>query len=98
MKMKIEVTDYALHWFNEEMEAKKGDTFRFFVKYGGDSPVQSGFSLGVTKETAQDVAASLDKDGLTFFIEDKDIWFFDQHDLKVDINQEVGDLNFSYSK
>ncbi|GGB69277.1 HesB/YadR/YfhF family protein [Fictibacillus barbaricus] len=96
--MKLEVTDNALNWFNDEMDAEKGDTFRFFVRYGGNSPVQSGFSLGVTKETAQDVATSLDKDGITFFIENKDLWFFDQHDLKVDIDQGDGTLSFYYSK
>ncbi|MGL6101942.1 MAG: HesB/YadR/YfhF family protein, partial [Exiguobacterium acetylicum] len=32
--MKIHITDEALQYFKDEMEAKSGDTIRFFAKYG----------------------------------------------------------------
>jgi len=38
-----------------------------------------------------------EKEGLTFFIEGSDLWFFNGHDLFVDYNKQVDELEFSYS-
>ena len=60
--MKIILSNEALLWFKEEMEAVPGDAIRFFARYGGSSSIQAGFSLGVTKEQPDEVAIETEHD------------------------------------
>ncbi|WP_245917734.1 hypothetical protein [Alteribacillus bidgolensis] len=52
------------------MEARNGDYIRFFARYGGHSSIQPGFSLGA--DPGQKAAASVEYDGIVFFIDEKD--------------------------
>ncbi|RDI45844.1 HesB/YadR/YfhF family protein [Falsibacillus pallidus] len=96
--MKIVLSEGALKWFQEEMDAAKGDTIRFYVRYGGSSPVQQGFSLGVTKEEPIDMAVSVQHEDVTYFIEDRDVWYFDGHDLHVVFDEKKNELVYEYKK
>ncbi|ULT55880.1 HesB/YadR/YfhF family protein [Neobacillus drentensis] len=95
--MKIDLSNTAIHWFKEEVDLKNGDKVRFYVKIYGSSPVQEGFSLAFTVDNEPiDIAVKTEKEGLTFFIEGADLWFFNGHDLHVDYNKEIDELEFSY--
>lgn len=96
--MKIVLSDEALQWFNEEMEVSKGESIRFFARYGGSSPLHAGFSLGVTKEEPDDASVQVERDGVLYYIEDRDEWFFDGHDLIVEIDSKLNELSYSYKK
>jgi uncharacterized protein YneR len=39
----------AIKWFQEELRIKHGASVRFTVRYGGDSSIQPGYSLGELK-------------------------------------------------
>ncbi|WP_160722063.1 HesB/YadR/YfhF family protein [Bacillus sp. USDA818B3_A] len=95
--MKIGISNDALRWFKNEVELKAGDQVRFYVKIYGNSPVQEGFSLAFTVDNQPiDIAVKTEIDGLTFFIEGSDLWFFNGHDLMVEYNNEMDELEFSY--
>jgi uncharacterized protein YneR len=95
--MEIVLSQTAIQWFKEEVELKNGDNIRFYVKIYGNSPVQEGFSLAFTVDNQPiDVAVKTEKEGLTFFIEGSDLWFFNGHDLVVDYNKQLDELEFSY--
>ncbi|MBS4189418.1 HesB/YadR/YfhF family protein [Bacillus sp. FJAT-49705] len=85
--MKIHISEDAAAWFVEEMLLKKGDFVRFFARYGGCSTVQQGFSLGISNDAPIDAGAETIKNGITYFIEEKDLWYFDNHDLSVEFNE-----------
>lgn len=93
--MEIKISEDAFKWFHEEMEVTKGEQVRFFVRYGG-SGLQPGFSLGVTKDQPNETAVEVEQDGATYFIEQNDLWYFDGHDLSVSVNDELGELDYSY--
>ncbi|EIT86860.1 Iron-sulfur cluster biosynthesis [Fictibacillus macauensis ZFHKF-1] len=93
--MNLTITAQALSWFQQEMDATEGDAFRFFVRLGGCSTAQSGFSLGVTKEAAKEAGLAVDEKGYHFFIEQEDLWYLDGHDLTVDT--ENGALTYLFS-
>ena len=38
------------------------------------------------------------KDGITFFIEESDLWFFKGHDLSVEYNEQIDELEYRYHK
>lgn len=96
MDMKITITQPAAAWYSNELELSEGDHLRFYVRLGGCSTVQSGFSLGVAKEAPKETGASVEQDGITFYVEREDLWYFDGHDLTIDFNKENEDVDFSY--
>jgi uncharacterized protein YneR len=96
--MNITVTSDAASWYKAELGLNKDDKLRFFVRYGGCSTVQSGFSLGVEKSDPFDIGVETIVDGILFFIEEKDLWYFSEHDLLVTFNSELNEPIFEYPK
>ena len=97
--MKIVISPDALKWFKEEMDLQPGDKIKFFSKIYGSSPVQRGYALGFTKDNeplSKSVSTVLD--GIEFYVEETDEWFFDGHDLHVDYNPDIDELQFNYVK
>lgn len=84
-------------WYKEELALSAGACIRFFVRYGGHSSIQSGFSLGISKDHPVHPIVSIEQDGLTFFIEESDLWFFDGHDLIIQFNEKLGEPEFLYA-
>ncbi len=96
--MKIVISEEAAKWFKEDMEVVHGESVRFFARYGGSSPLHEGFSLGVTKEDPDEVAVETALNGVRYYIESRDEWFFDGHDLIVEVDQKLHELSYSYEK
>ncbi|WP_077214709.1 HesB/YadR/YfhF family protein [Bacillus dakarensis] len=97
--MNIHISDNAIEWFKDEMDLEAGDKIKFFSKIYGTSPVQEGFSLGFTKDPDPiNVVVSTEVEGILFFIEEGDLWFFDEHDLYVEYNKSSDELEFDYKK
>ncbi|MFJ7666655.1 HesB/YadR/YfhF family protein [Lysinibacillus sp. NPDC097195] len=96
--MNISLTDEALQWFKNEMEVETGDTIRFYARYGGSSPFHEGFSLGMTREEPLEIGVHTEADGVTYYIEDKDLWFFNDYNLHVDVDAQLYELKYDYVK
>lgn len=96
--MQIKISNEALNWYTEELDLKSGSQVRFFARYGGQSPIQKGFSLGIVEEAATTPAVAVNYNGITFFIEESDVWYFDGHDLTVDFNDDINEPEFKYEK
>ncbi|MCK6257138.1 HesB/YadR/YfhF family protein [Fictibacillus sp. KIGAM418] len=94
--MKMNITDSAVAWYKNEMEIKAGDFVRFFVRLGGCSTVQSGFSLGVAKEQPKEAGSEVQQDGITFYVEREDMWYFDDHNLNIDVDEDGQTIDFQY--
>lgn len=96
--MKIVLSNDALSWFKHEMETTAGDAIRFFARYGGTSQLHEGFSLGVTKEQPDEAEVTVTHEEVLFYIESRDIWYFLEHDLLVDVDTSIEELTYSYEK
>jgi len=96
--MNITLTDEALQWFKNEMEVETGDTIRFYARYGGSSPFHEGFSLGMTREEPLEMGVHTEADGITYYIEQKDLWFFNDYNLHVDVDAQLYELKYDYVK
>ncbi|AGK53888.1 HesB/YadR/YfhF family protein [Bacillus sp. 1NLA3E] len=96
--MKIHISNEAADWYKDELVLKNGDFVRFFARYGGFSTVQQGFSLGLSNEQPEDVGVKLEMNGVTYFIEDRDLWYFDENDLYIDFNAKYLEPEFRISK
>lgn len=96
--MKIHISKDALNWFKNEMLVEEGEYVRFYVRYGGSSPLHDSFSLGVNKEEPIDAGNEIELDNRTFFVEERDIWYFDGHDLFVEYDKEREEPIYEYKK
>ncbi|KKI91886.1 hypothetical protein WQ54_12205 [Bacillus sp. SA1-12] len=94
--MEMIIDDKAANWYIEELQLQKGDMVQFFVRYGGCSNVQKGFSLGVAKQQPEEIGASAELNGITFFVENRDLWYFDNHNLRVELDEEGNEPTFTY--
>lgn len=94
--MKIFIAEDAFEWFTKEMEAVSGDYIRFYARYGGSSPFHEGFSLGMTREHPHEIGVATEREGIHFYIEKADEWFFNGHDLHVSMNKESDELHYEY--
>jgi uncharacterized protein YneR len=97
--LKIDISSEAVEWFKEEMKLQKGDFVKFHARYGGESPLHQGFSLGISNHEPETIiAAGIEKEGITFYVLEADLWFFDGHDFYVIFNERTGELEFKYIK
>jgi uncharacterized protein YneR len=98
VNVEIIVHNKAANWYINELQLKKGDTIQFFVRYGGCSNIQKGFSLGVAKQQPEDVGSSAESNGITFFVENRDLWYFEDNNLSVELDEDADEPIFHYVK
>ncbi|MDM5189257.1 HesB/YadR/YfhF family protein [Bacillus sp. DX4.1] len=96
--MNISISKEAVNWYKDELKLQSGDALRFFVQYGGCSTVQKGLSLGIRKDDPAHPAAQIQEEGISFFVEGDDEWFFDGHNLSVIFNDGDDFPQFHYEK
>ncbi|KGA97250.1 HesB/YadR/YfhF family protein [Alkalihalobacillus alcalophilus ATCC 27647 = CGMCC 1.3604] len=97
--MDIHVSKPAIQWFKKEFNLEgNGEYVRFFARYGGCGAVQSGFSLGVSLDKPSTIGAKEEVDGLIFYVEDADLWYFDNHDLRVKYSRKFEEIEYEYEK
>lgn len=96
--MDIYISNLALTWFKDEVGLQAGSHIRFYPMIYGSSPVQENFSLGFSVEEPVDTAASTTADGIQFYVEETDVWFFNGHDLHVEYNEAWNEVEYNYIK
>lgn len=94
--MKIIIDEAAYDFLKDDMELSEGDSVRFFVKYGGESSIQKGYSLGITKDIPRNLAVNESFNGVDFYVEDGDQWYFDQHNLHVTYQAAIDEIGYQY--
>ncbi|RXZ80658.1 Fe-S cluster assembly protein HesB [Paenibacillaceae bacterium] len=84
--MKLTITEAALNCFLNEWGFQAGDEVRIYTRYSSGG--REGFSLGLMKATPLYPAISIVEGRVTFFMEEKDIWYLEKTDLIVDCDKE----------
>ncbi|MNJ62845.1 Iron-sulfur cluster biosynthesis [compost metagenome] len=92
----INVTHEAADWFKDELGIEEGQAVRFFARYSAGGILHPGFSLGLQVEPPMSAGISSVVDGITFFMEDKDMWYLDGYHLQVAYDQAVEGIDFQY--
>ncbi|MFJ6412758.1 hypothetical protein CHI12_05540 [Terribacillus saccharophilus] len=94
--MQISITKPASNWFVQEMDLEPGSAVRFYVRYGGIGGIKEGFSLGITAEQPNDPITTEEVQGITFFVERSDAWYFEGVDLSVKYSRKWDDIQYEY--
>lgn len=93
--MKFEVTKEAAQWYVRELGLKENQSIKFFGKVYG---TRNGFSFALSVEEPTNAYKSLVVEGIQFYIEKTDQWFFDDINLKVDLEPERNEPYFYYEE
>lgn len=96
INLKITITDEAVRWYKEELELSDPTYIRFHVRYGGIGGNIPGFSLGISLEEPSQIHTSIEKDFVTFYIEESDAWYFDNKDLIISFDKQINEPQFTY--
>ncbi|MBG9979707.1 hypothetical protein HZY91_01750 [Facklamia sp. DSM 111018] len=98
--MKLAVDQAAANWFKEEVGLRKGAGIRFKTKIYSSSPLNKGFGLAIepSEPSDQPIAEYTADNGIYFFIEENDLWFFDGHDLEVTLDEQGQEPYYHYLK
>ncbi|MUK90580.1 hypothetical protein GMD78_19675 [Ornithinibacillus sp. L9] len=82
--MSIHISNEAAKWFKEEMDLEQGDHVQFFLKiYGGIPTVHPNYFLGVAVGKQGSIREKDETEGITFYYNDEDEWFFSDYNLEV---------------
>lgn len=96
--MKITITDAASKWFHTDMGVGDGNGVRFFGKTYGKTAVHSGFSIGVMRDDEpHKPIVEQTKDGVNYYVNDRDEWFFKGYDLTVDYDADNDGPKYEYT-
>lgn len=98
--MNITVTPQAQAWFKEEVGILPGYGIQFKAKVYGSSPISHGFSLYLEPALpSKEIGAEFKADnGIYFFVDQEDVWFFDGHDLSVEFDETLKEPKYIYLK
>lgn len=94
--MKLTVTPQAQEWFKKEVGPTKETGIRFYGKIYGKTEVHDGFSIAMSVESPEQPMIVEQIDGVTYFIEETDDWFFKGYDLVVDYDQKMDEPTYKF--
>src|SRR5699024_4883007 len=96
--MDIKLSDNAVSWFKDELNLPEDNkVLQFFVSYGGEYQLKQGFShaSSVDQKDAVEIGYETNIEGLDVVIAEKDLWYFEDHDLFIDVNDSVDEISYS---
>lgn len=94
--MKINVSEQAAKWYKEELDLENEANVRFFARYGGVGGRVAGFSVGIREEAPEQIHAETNVEGVHFFVEESDAWYFDNSTLSVSYNEKRNEPQIEY--
>lgn len=96
--MKITITPQAAQWFKNELTVDDGMGVRFYGKVYGKTQVHEGFSVGMSVDTPEHPIGKTTVDGILFYADEADEWFFKGYDLTVDLDGELNEPKYLFQE
>ncbi|MBO0439954.1 HesB/YadR/YfhF family protein [Candidatus Enterococcus ikei] len=96
--MKLTITPRAQQWFNDEVGVTSDSGIRFYGKIYGKTDVHEGFSIAMSVEAPDQPLVKEVIDGITYFVEETDDWFFKGYDLLVDYDEEKDEPKYVFAE
>jgi uncharacterized protein YneR len=96
--MFISIDERAASWFTREFEFTKPFSIRMFPQYAGFGIKHKGFSLAFSAEKPAYVGYTNVVNGITFFIEVNDVWFFEDTETCLTVDHHSNELVVQYNE
>lgn len=86
----------ALSWFSDEFRITAPLGIRLFPQYNGFGLQHKGYSLAFSAEPATNPSYAAKLNGLTFYIEASDLWFFEDTKTFLFYDESLKELAVRY--
>lgn len=96
--MFISIDEKAASWFTKEFEMNKPISIRLFPQYAGFGERNKGFSLAFSAELPANAGYTKEINQLTFYVEENDIWFFDDTETYLSFNEKLDEIQVTYKE
>lgn len=96
--MKLTITPEAQEWFKRELELAEGQGIKFYGKVYGKTQVHDGFSVGMSVDIPESPLIEENVNGMMFFVEESDEWFFKGYNLVVDYDRELDEPKYDFNQ
>lgn len=96
--MRIQVSQEAASWYIRELELQAGAKVRFFPRYSASGGLHPGFTLGLAIEEPQHSGIDAKVDDITFYMEERDLWYLHGFDLEVKYEESQEDISYTYTE
>ena len=93
--MQLTIDKRAQAWFEEEWVYLKNVVFVSQERYTDAVPIHEGFSLAVEVDAPSNPYVSVVENGITYFVETGDEWFFHGHNLEVGFDEKLKEPSYS---
>lgn len=95
--MNIVIKDEALQWFKKEISIPEGMGIKFYAKIYGSTNVHDNFTLGMSVATpSASPYFTYEDQGILFFVEENDDWFFSDYVLEVGYNAKLDEPSYTF--
>lgn len=93
--MSFLITAEAAKWFKDEFSLETGDDLQFYIKiYGGIPTPRASYYLGIKSRERGKSSQMAVAEGITFYFNEADSWFLDEHDLEIVMADGEAQYNF----
>ena len=96
--MYISIDERAASWFTREFEINKPFNIRMFPQYAGFGNKHKGYSLAFSAESPANIGYTNEVDGITFFVEGNDVWFFEDTETFLTVDRFLDELMVTYKE
>jgi uncharacterized protein YneR len=96
INMLISVDEKAVTWFAKEFDNSHSLNIRMFPQYQGFGQKHKGYSLAFSAEAPTNAGYTKEINGITFFIEGNDVWFFEDTKTYLSFNEQFDELEISF--
>ncbi len=94
--MMISIDEKAAKWFTDEFQ--NNNTVRMFPQYDGFGEKNKGFSLAFSAEAPSNIGFTKEINGMSFYVEGNDIWFFEDTETCLSYNDEIKEIQISFKE
>ncbi|MEH7417724.1 hypothetical protein V7266_20855 [Neobacillus drentensis] len=94
--MFISIDEKAALWFTKEFEMKEPISIRLYPQYAGFGEKNKGYSLAFSAEQSSDACYTQVLNGITFYVEGNDIWFFENTETYLTFDELLKEIQIYY--
>jgi uncharacterized protein YneR len=96
--MIISIDERAATWFTSEFEFNKPFSIRMFPQYAGFGQKHKGYSMAFSAETPANIGFTKEINGITFFVEGSDVWFFEDTETYLSFDNRLNEIQVTYKE
>lgn len=94
--MLISIDEKAASWFKKEFDFNRPFSIRMYPQYAGFGQKNKGYSLAFSAETPSNAGFTTLLNGITFYVEGNDIWFFESTETYLSVDEFLDELQVDF--